>query len=319
MLAAAEPGGADVTANPAVGLGLAIGAGAMSGRDKLTLIVPPAFGPFGLWIEQLIAESTGKSGKGVVPIAGEPLADPACYGTDRLFVRLRVRGAGDGEADDAAARALKTFAPVVEIDLDEPAALGAEFVRWEIATAIAGAILGIDPFDQPNVQQAKDATQTLLGEYKTTAKLPIGTPDVTTPDKVALTLTSAARTTLQGAADALLTTIANGDYFALLAYLGPDTRLEQELQALRRAVRDRTRAATMFGYGPRYLHSTGQLHKGGPNDGLFVQVVDETGNELSIPGRDFGFARLIRSQAAGDLAALEERGRRVIRIRLEDL
>jgi transaldolase/glucose-6-phosphate isomerase len=310
MLAAAEPGRAAAAANPAVGLGLAIGAGATSGRDKLTLILPAAFEPFGLWVEQLIAESTGKNGKGVVPIAGEPLADAASYGTDRLFVRVRVKGTGDADVDDSAIRALKTFAPVAEIEVEEPAALGAEFLRWEIATAVAGAILGIDPFDQPNVQQAKDATQKLLAEYKSTARLPISEPDATTPQRIALTLTKPARTALHGAADALLRTIGQGDYFALLAYLGPDAALEQELQALRRAVRDRTRAATMFGYGPRYLHSTGQLHKGGANNGVFLLVTATPAEDLPIPGEPFSFGTLELAQAVGDFAALDAAGRR---------
>jgi transaldolase/glucose-6-phosphate isomerase len=308
MLAAAEPGGGAPAANPAVGLGLAIGAGAMSSRDKLTLIVPPAFATFGLWVEQLIAESTGKNGMGVVPIAGEPPADPASYGTDRLFVRVKVKGAGDG--GESTTRALKTFAPVVEIDVEEPASLGAEFVRWEIATAVAGAILGIDPFDQPNVQQAKDATQKLLAEYKTTSRLPIPAPDATTSSGIALTLTTPARTLLRGSPDALLTSIGKGDYFALLAFLGPDAALEQELQALRREVRDRTRAATMFGYGPRYLHSTGQLHKGGPNSGVFLLITAAPAGDLPIPGEPFSFATLELAQAVGDFAALDAAGRR---------
>jgi glucose-6-phosphate isomerase len=309
MLAVAEPGDGALAANPAVGLGLAIGAGAMSSRDKLTLILPPAFATFGLWVEQLIAESTGKNGKGVVPIAGEPLADPASYGTDRLFVRVRVKGAG-GDADESTTRALKTFAPVVEIDVDEPASLGAEFVRWEIATAVAGAILGIDPFDQPNVQQAKDATQKLLAQYKTTSRLPIPAPDATTSSGIALTLTPPARTLVRGSPDALLTSIGQGDYFALLAFLGPDAALERELQALRREVRDRTRAATMFGYGPRYLHSTGQLHKGGPNSGVFLLITVAPVVDLPIPGEPFSFGTLELAQAVGDFAALDAAGRR---------
>ena len=308
MLAAADPGSSDVTANPAAGLGLAIGAGATSSRDKLTLIVPPAFASFGLWVEQLIAESTGKKGKGVVPIAGEPLADPASYGTDRLFVRVKV--GSDGGAEDSAIRALKTFAPVAEIAVDEPAALGAEFLRWEIATTVAGAILGIDPFDQPNVQQAKDATQQLLGKYKTTKRLPMAAPDATTPDKIALTLTKTARSALRGAADALLTMIGQADYFGLLAYLGPDAAVDQALQALRRAVRDRTRAATMFGYGPRYLHSTGQLHKGGADNGVFLIITATPVEDLPIPGEPFSFGTLELAQAVGDFAALDAAGRR---------
>jgi glucose-6-phosphate isomerase len=301
MLAAAEPGAGSTTDNPAVALGLAIGAGALVGRDKLTLVVPPAFDAFGLWVEQLIAESTGKNGKGIVPIAGEPLADPASYGVDRLFVRVRI----DDPHGDAAREA-----PVVEIDVAGPAALGAEFLRWEIATAIAGAIISIDPFDQPNVQQAKDATQTLLTQYKTGGRLPIATPDATTPAGVELTLTRAARTALQHSADAILTLIKPGDYFALLAYLAPGTAIEKDLQALRRAVHDRKRAATMFGYGPRYLHSTGQLHKGGPNSGVFVLITATPLEDLPIPGETFSFGTLELAQAVGDFAALDAAGRR---------
>ena len=310
LLTAADPGAGGPTQNPAVALGLAIGAGALAARDKLTLIVPPAFDAFGLWVEQLIAESTGKNGKGVVPIAGEPLADPASYGTDRLFVRVRLGDSRGEDTRDAAVRALKTVAPVVEIDVAEPPALGAEFLRWEIATAIAGAILGIDPFDQPNVQQAKDATQALLTQYKTTQQLPIAAPDVTAPGSIALTLTKAARAALQRSADAILTSIQPGDYFALLAYLPPEPALEEGLQALRRAVRERTRAATMFGYGPRYLHSTGQLHKGGPNTGVFVLLTATPIEDLAIPGEVFSFGTLELAQAVGDFAALDAAGRR---------
>ena len=172
MLAAAEPGFGTAAANPAVALGLAMGAAARAGRDKLTLIVPPALEPFGLWVEQLVAESTGKNGIGIVPIAGEPLAEPATYGTDRLFVRIRLHGSFDEEMRDAEVRALReSGAPVVEIDLAEPSALGAEFVRWEIATAVAGALLGINPFDEPNVQQAKDATRAHPAELQGDASI----------------------------------------------------------------------------------------------------------------------------------------------------
>jgi transaldolase/glucose-6-phosphate isomerase len=308
LLAAAEPGTGGPTENPAVALGLAIGAGALATRDKLTLILPPAFDAFGLWVEQLIAESTGKNGKGIVPIAGEPLADPGSYGPDRLFVRVRDASHVDA-TPDATVRGLKALAPVVEIDVAEPPALGAEFLRWEIATAIAGAILGIDPFDQPNVQQAKDATERLLKEYTATARLPIAAPDVTTPAGLALTLTTAARAA-RWPADAILTSIGPGDYFALLAYLAPEPALEQELQALRRAIRERTGAATMFGYGPRYLHSTGQLHKGGPNTGVFLLVTATPTEDLPIPGETFSFGTLELAQAVGDFAALDAAGRR---------
>ena len=207
--------------------------------------MPPALEPFGLWIEQLIAESTGKHGTGIVPIAGEPLAEPLAYGSDRLFVRLRIHGSYAEEMRDTDVRDLKIArAPIAEIDLPEPSALGAEFVRWEIATAIAGALLKINPFDEPNVQQAKDATMLLLDRFKSHGSLPSVVADKTLPGNVALTLTSAAREELHGlGADAILTTIREGDYFGLLAYVGPDHELADQLQAFRRAVRDRMPAA----------------------------------------------------------------------------
>jgi transaldolase / glucose-6-phosphate isomerase len=320
MLAAAEPGFGEVRANPAAALGLTIGAAARAGRDKLTLILPPALEPFGLWVEQLIAESTGKNGHGVVPIAGEPLAPPSAYGNDRLFVRLRIHGSFEEEMRDAEVRDLKAaHAPVAEIALPEPAALGAEFVRWEIATAIAGALLHINPFDEPNVQQAKDATRTLLDRFKTTGKLPIAPPDRTTSEGLALTLTAEARIALAGhSPEAILTLIQPGDYFSLLAYVGPGVELAAELRALRVAVRDRTRAATMFSYGPRYLHSTGQLHKGGPNTGVFVLITAPPYADLAIPGEPFSFGTLELAQALGDFASLDATGRRALHVHLPE-
>jgi glucose-6-phosphate isomerase len=317
MLAAAEPIAADAVTNPAVGLGLLMGASAHDGRDKLTLIAPPSLDAFGLWIEQLIAESTGKQGTGIVPIVGEPLGDPDVYGTDRLFVRMRVAGAAGEDVRDAGMDALKsTAAPIVDVDLAEPLALGAEFVRWEIATAVAGAILKINPFDQPNVQQAKDATNGLLKEFKANGRLPIAEPDHTL-DGMALTLTSAARKALRAnPAEAVLTLLHPGDYFALLAYVGPDAALAAALQAWRRTVRDRARVATMFGYGPRYLHSTGQLHKGGPDSGLFVLISTTPAADLPIPGESFSFGTLEQAQAIGDFASLDAAGRRAVHAHL---
>jgi hypothetical protein len=317
MLAASEPAGTAAVANPSVALGLVLGAGARDGRDKLTLVVPPALDAFGLWIEQLIAESTGKNGVGIVPIAGEPLADAAAYGTDRLFVRMRVHDAAGEDTRDAGVRAIKERgAPVVEIDLPGPLALGAEFMRWEIATAVAGSLLAINPFDQPNVQQAKDATKALLTDYKTNGRLPIADPDATLGG-ISLTLTAAARQTLAGrGAESLLTLLHAGDYFALLAYLGPDPALAAALQAWRRSVRDRARVATMFGYGPRYLHSTGQLHKGGPNSGVFVLISATPSEDVAIPGEPFTFGTLEQAQAIGDFASLDAAGRRAIHAHL---
>jgi glucose-6-phosphate isomerase len=319
MLSAAEPdAGAGAAANPAVALGLAMGAAARAGRDKLTLVVPAALEPFGLWVEQLVAESTGKNGTGIVPIAGEPLAGPPAYGRDRLFVRLRLHGSYDEEQRDGDVSAIKASnAPVVEIELTEPAALAGEFVRWEVATAVAGAILEINPFDEPNVQQAKDATKVLLDRFKSTKQLPIPAPDRTLNSGIALTLSEAARGQLPGLpAEALLTLLREGDYFALLAYLGPDKELADELRTLRVAVRDRTRAATMFGYGPRYLHSTGQLHKGGPNTGVFLLISATPRQDMPIPGELFSFGTLEHAQALGDFTSLDAAKRRALHVHL---
>ena len=318
MLAAAEPGFGTAAANPAVALGLAMGAAARAGRDKLTLVVPHALEPFGLWVEQLVAESTGKHHTGIVPIAGEPLAARAMYGTDRLFVRIRLHGSFEEELRDTAVRELTASgAPVVEIDLAEPSALGAEFVRWEIATAVAGAILRINPFDEPNVQQAKDATRKILDDYKVSHQLSAMVLDRTLPDGIALTLSGAARDTLHGqGADAVLTLLRQGDYFGLLAYVGPDPELAAALQEFRIAVRDRTGAATMFGYGPRYLHSTGQLHKGGPNTGVFLLISATPRQDVPIPGEPFSFGTLEHAQALGDFASLAAEGRRALHAHL---
>ena len=309
MLTAAEPGFGEATVNPAVGLGLAIGAGARAGRDKLTLVTPPALEPFGLWVEQLIAESTGKNGVGVVPIAGEPVAAPDRYGSDRLFVRVNAPGLSTPPAPSS-------DAPIVEIDSAEPESIAAEFVRWEIATAVAGALLRINPFDEPNVQQAKDATRRLLDRYKADKQLPIAAAD-SSLDGITLTMSGAAKK-YAGAAGAagLLTVLRQGDYFGLLAYLGPDEALAEELRALRTAVRDRARVATMCGYGPRYLHSTGQLHKGGPNTGVFLVVTAEPREDLDIPGQPFSFGTLERAQGLGDFQSLDATGRRAVHAHL---
>jgi glucose-6-phosphate isomerase len=321
MLAAAEPGFGEALSNPAVGLGVAIGAGAQAGRDKMTLFVPDGFEALGLWVEQLIAESTGKNGVGVIPITGEPAGDADVYGSDRLFVRLRSAKERDASEErmrrNALAERLSTRdVPIVDLDLAEPSALGAEFVRWEIATAVAGALLHINPFDEPNVQQAKDATRVLLDGYKSTGSLPIVAPDATLPNGITLRLSSAARRYVTGGPDQLLSVVREGDYVALLAYVGPDAAVGRELHELRRVIRDRTRAATMFGYGPRYLHSTGQLHKGGPNTGVFVLITASPDQDVPIPGEPFSFGILERAQALGDFQSLEAAGRRALHVHL---
>jgi glucose-6-phosphate isomerase/transaldolase/glucose-6-phosphate isomerase len=317
MLSACEPGDGEVTTNPASGLGLAIGAATLAGRDKLTLLLPPALEPFGLWVEQLVAESTGKQGKGVVPIAGEQAGRPEDYAADRFFVRFRMHGSQATGADGDLLDLKATGAPVAEIDVPEPAALGAEFVRWEVATAIASALLGINPFDEPNVKEAKDATSALLRDYVSTGSLPALAPDLVTNTGVTLTLTSAARTILDGRApEAFLSLLHDGDYLGLLAFLGPNPELAAQLRALRLAARARTRAATMFGYGPRYLHSTGQLHKGGPNTGVFLMFTAKAAEDLPVPGQAFSFGTLELAQALGDFASLEKAARRAMHVHL---
>jgi hypothetical protein len=247
--------------NPGYELGRQLGEGWRDFRDKICIAETP--GGFGLWAEQLIAESTGKHGKGLVPAPGE-----SPEGADR-------------QAADP--------------DLPDPYALGAEFFRWEFAIAVAGAYLEINPFDQPDVQAAKDKTNEVLA----------------TGEEPALEL--------QGSIDELLTQAQPNDYFCIQAFVEPGPAAEEKLDRVIADVRSRSDLVVTHGYGPRYMHSTGQLHKGGPNTGLFLQVIDDQGDELPIPGKPFGFRRLIRAQAAGDLETLKERGRRVARVRLEDL
>jgi hypothetical protein len=305
----------DAAANPAVGLGAAMGSAARKGSDKTTLVVPPLFEPFGLWVEQLVAESTGKQGQGVVPIAGESLMSPASYRNDRLFVVVTLDTVPRAHGGEAAA--LKSAGhPVIEIAVPEPHELGAEFLRWEIATAIAGALLGINPFDEPNVQQAKDATRVLLDQYKASGRLPVAQPDRAIAGSATLTLTSAARQVLGTNAGAFLALLRGGDYLGVLAYLGPDPALARALDALRSKIGAETGVATMLGYGPRYLHSTGQLHKGGPNTGVFVLLTAPAQIDLPIPNEAFSFATLEFAQALGDFASLDATGRRALHVHL---
>jgi glucose-6-phosphate isomerase len=308
------PGGDEVSG--AVALGTVLAAGARHGRDKMTLLVPPALAPFGLWVEQLVAESTGKRGVGIVPIAGERPADPARYGSDRLFVRIDPRD-GSPRVDDSLVAGLRRAGhPIVDIELPEGDALGAEFVRWEIATAIAAALLDINPFDEPNVAQAKEATGRLLGEFKAHGRLPTPPPDVVLPNGVGLRATRAHAGGAAAVPSAILGGLRAGDYFGLLAYIGPHPDLAHELHALRMAVRDAVGVATTFGYGPRYLHSTGQLHKGGPNNGVFVIVTATPASDLEIPGEGISFGTLELAQALGDFASLDALGRRALHVHL---
>jgi transaldolase/glucose-6-phosphate isomerase len=311
-----------ISQNPGVALGIVMGVAARTGRDKLTLITGPRLRPFGLWVEQLIAESTGKRGTGIVPVVGEPLGPASVYGPDRLFVRLRVHG-GDPEEHDRDGKVERLRAsgfPIVTIRLKDASAIGAEFVRWEIATATAGAILDINPFDEPNVQQAKDATRTLLARHAAEGQLTEASPHVS-GDGAHLTFDAATWDRIgtgglepRTALARFLGLVEPTDYVALLAYLPSDAALAEPLAAARAAIRDRTRAATTFGYGPRYLHSTGQLHKGGPNSGVFVILTAQPVRDVPIPGEPYSFGTLERAQALGDFQSLEAAGRRVVRV-----
>jgi len=288
-----------VASNPGVWLGAVMGQLALKGRNKLTLIASPKVATFGYWVEQLIAESTGKQGKGIVPVEGEPLGRPAVYGNDRLFVYIRM----DADAPNRAVAALeKAGHPVVTLTLRDKLDLGGEFLRWEIATAIAGSVLGIDPFDQPNVQESKDNTKKVLATFKGKGKLP---PAESTP-------ASKSRARLK----TLLGKAKPGSYFATMAYTGRTTTSEAAISAIRTAVRDSTHIATTAGYGPRFLHSTGQLHKGGPKTGLFLQVVQQDTKDVPIPGQPFSFSILKQAQALGDLASLASRRLPVVRVTL---
>jgi transaldolase/glucose-6-phosphate isomerase len=295
-------------ANPALALGAALGAAARAGRDKLTLITSPRLASFGYWVEQLIAESTGKEGVGVLPVEGERLAPPAAYkrGRDRLFVYLRLDGPSGGRQDQAVG-ALAAGHPVVEIRLPDLYALGGEFLRWEIATAVLGHLLGINPFDQPNVQESKDNTVRLLAEHAAQGRLPEEAGALRPDDRG-----FAARLVRH------LKQARRGDYAALSAYFQRTPRRERLLRDLQAAIRDRFGVAATVGYGPRFLHSTGQLHKGGANTGVFVQFTAAEAADLPVPGEAYSFGVLLQAQALGDHQALLAHGRRALRVDLGD-
>jgi transaldolase/glucose-6-phosphate isomerase len=338
--------------NPGAWLGAVIGAQAQEGRDKLTLVTSPSIESFCLWAEQLIAESTGKEGTGIVPVAGEPLTDAESYGNDRLFVYLRLKGDDNASTDSAVARLESSGQPVVRLELEDMhdpsaplragpsaplragpsaplragpstplragpstplragpstplragpstplrAGLGAEFFRWEFATAVAGAILGVNPFDQPDVEESKRRTVEALRSYQRSGERPRLEP--------------------VGSLEGLLSSARPGDYLAIMAYLNQTPEVDEAVSALRRRVMERHRIATTFGYGPRFLHSTGQLHKGGPDSGLFLQLTADHERDIPIPGEPYTFGVLADAQATGDLQALQAKGRRVARAHL---
>jgi transaldolase/glucose-6-phosphate isomerase len=311
--------------NPGVSLGLAIGALARAGKDKLTILADPEIETFGAWAEQLIAESTGKHGVGVVPVDLEPVGDPDVYGEDRVFVRITLAGsAGFPEADALVAAARGAGGPVIRIALGEPIELTAEFVRWEVAIAIAGAVLGIDPFDQPNVEEAKERTREVLSSAGAAATVAPGTGvaealaadgGIALIGDAPLRLTSGDGTVV-GELRRHLARRKGNAYLCLQAFIAPTPARDASLARIRGLLRDRTGRATTAGYGPRFLHSTGQLHKGGAPIGWFLQLTADHPNDRPIPGWPYTFGQLIHAQATGDFAAIEAHDLPILRVNL---
>jgi glucose-6-phosphate isomerase len=308
--------------NPGLALGAFVGEAALAGRDKLTVLTTPRLSTLGDWVEQLVAESTGKNGRGIVPIVGEPVGPVEAYGDDRCFVVAALDGDAEGVTLAALAAGLRAAGhPVLETTLARPEAVGAEFVRWEVATAATGIVLGVNPFDQPDVAAAKEATESLLAEFRRDGAFRMPLPVVAEPGLAATAEPATLGETppsVAAAVRALIGSLAAGDYFAILAYLPPDPGVYAALDQVRAAVRDALGAATTAGIGPRYLHSTGQLHKGGPPSGVYLMLSADPERDLPIPGRPESFGTLIAAQAAGDLAALQGRGRRVLRLHAAD-
>jgi transaldolase / glucose-6-phosphate isomerase len=303
-----------VLENPGLTLGTLIGELAAQGLDKLTFLAPEELSPLGLWLEQLLAESTGKEGKGILPVAGEPVGEPSTYGNDRTFVYLKLEDQNDNSLEKKVSQLAAGGKPVITILLKDLLDLGQEFLRWEIATATAGNILGINPFDQPNVQESKDNTNRLLKQVEEAGKLPQDKPAVTGNPLQFYANGGAAGA--KGLLSEFLGTVRPGDYVALQAYLTEDPDVSAALQDLRILLRDRLRVATTLGYGPRFLHSTGQYHKGGPNSGVFIQLTSEDPEDVPIPGHPYTFGILKKAQALGDLQALRKHNRRAIRVDL---
>jgi transaldolase/glucose-6-phosphate isomerase len=322
-MASACAGHVAARANPGVWLGTILGTLANDGRNKATLVVSPPISTFGYWLEQLIAESTGKEGKGILPVEGEVLGEPSVYGDDRVFVYLRSETGYDPEQDNAIQHLETAGQPVVLLHLEDAYDLGAEFFRWEFATAIAGAFLGINAFDQPNVQESKDNTDRILNEYMQSKVISAPRAVLQTQSRNVSLVASGeiARrlresVSLQAAMEVIAREAGAGDYIALLAYIERTAETHQTLEAIRLRLRDLRQVATTLGYGPRFQHSTGQEHKGGPNTGVFLQFVATDTVDVPIPDESYTFSVLKQAQALGDLQSLEAHERRVIRIDL---
>ena len=315
--------------NPSVQLGVALGIAATRfQRDKVTIIASERLAPLGAWLEQLLAESTGKLGRGLIPVAGEPLATPERYGADRFFVHIQLEGQADAAQIDAVAALERAGHPVARIRVKDVWSLGGEFFRWEIAVAVAGSILAIDPFNQPDVEASKLKSRAMMEVYAKTQSLPSETPIFREnglalyadprnarelgrhDDSIGYFRSHFSRVNAGGPA---------GDYVALLAYIERNDSHTRSLTAMRSMIRDTTRAATCLGFGPRFQHSTGQAYKGGPNSGVFLQITCHDPQDICVPGRGYGFGVVKAAQASGDLAVLVERGRRALRVHLDDV
>lgn len=304
--------------NPAVYLGIVLGTALQAGRDKVTIFAPPELASIGSWLEQLLAESTGKLGHGIIPVDLEPIGAPAAYDNDRLFVYVKLVGAIESEFDKKVDALAKAGHPVVHITLASPQLIGQEFFRWEVATAIVGAIIGIDPFDQPDVEASKLKTLALTDAYEKDGHL---APETAFYDDDMLAFYGDATLKGDGTARAIISNhldrLKPGDYAGVLAYIERNLAHEVILITLRRILRDRKRVATVGGFGPRFLHSTGQAYKGGPNTGVFLQITADPACDLAIPGRKISFGMVEAAQARGDLEVLAERGRRYLRIHIK--
>jgi transaldolase / glucose-6-phosphate isomerase len=314
--------GVPATENPGLVLGTVIGVLARKGIDKITLVASPGVHDLGAWLEQLIAESTGKEGKGVIPVDREALGPPPVYGDDRLFCYLRLASAPDPDQDAAVVALAAAGKPVVRIQIASAYDLAEEFLRWEIATAIAGSLLGIHPFNQPDVEASKIATKALTAEYEKTGRLAAEEPFFTGEgvtlfaDPANAEALRGGGSTLAGVMRAHLQRLGEGDYFAILAYVAMTKAHEDAIQEFRHLVRDRKRVATCLGFGPRFLHSTGQGYKGGPNTGVFLQITCDDARDLPVPGQKYTFGVVKAAQARGDLQVLFERKRRALRVHL---
>jgi transaldolase / glucose-6-phosphate isomerase len=305
--------------NPAVVLGTILGVLGKAGRDKVTIVTSPGIADFGAWLEQLLAESTGKQGKGLIPIDAEPLGAPDVYGNDRVFVSMRLSDEEDRDQEVALAALERAGQPVVRIMLSDRYHVAPQFFQWELATAVAGSILGINPFDQPDVEASKDETRKLTTAYEENGALPAETPLITEGDLTLFAGDGAAPRnggTLTDQLGAHLDRIRDGDYFALLAYIERNNVHIHTLQKIRLLVRDRKRVATCLGFGPRFLHSTGQAYKGGPNTGVFLQITCDDPTDIQVPDRKFTFGVAKAAQARGDLEVLAQRGRRALRVHI---